>query len=112
MAVCARRRNGALACVLASLCVRTRESLAHRCGRGLVMCARPSRMRRLESGRKVYRVNVVVPYYPRGACVADLTHMLGRGRSILYFTYPTDRLSEADEEEEEVLGESSKSYGT
>jgi len=32
--------------------------------------------------------------------------------SILYFTYPTDRLSEADEEEEEVLGESSKSYGT
>ena len=53
-----------------------------------------------------------MPYYPRGACVADLTHMLGRGRSILYFTYPTDRLSEADEEEEEVLGESSKSYGT
>ena len=36
----------------------------------------------------------------------------GRGRSILYFTYPSDRLSEADEEEEDVLAQAGPSYGT
>lgn len=32
--------------------------------------------------------------------------------SILYFTYPADRLSESEEEEEEVLGESAPLYGS